>query len=91
MATKKFVAMKQINDFLQETVPDVIAELPEEFTTRQFIWQFADTHEHTYIHRNAVLCTKGRPNARLQQPAFTNGPIFIGAYKGFAHRKTRRG
>lgn len=41
--------MKQIDDFLQETASAVIAELPAEFTTRQFIWQFADAHEHAYI------------------------------------------
>lgn len=41
--------MEQINDFLQETASTVISELPAEFTTRQFIWQFADTHEHAYI------------------------------------------
>ncbi len=41
--------MKQINDFLQETAPVVIAELLDEFTTRQFIWKFADMHEAAYI------------------------------------------
>ncbi len=55
--------MNQINDFLQETVPDVIAELPEEFTTRQFIWQFADTHEHTYIEM--LFCAQKDDQTRV--------------------------
>lgn len=57
--------MKQIDDFLQETAASVIAELPDEFTTRQFIWQFADAHEHAYIEM--LLCARKDDQIRVFQ------------------------
>lgn len=41
--------MSSITEFLQEKAPAVIAELPDEFTTRQFIWKLAEEYEADYV------------------------------------------
>lgn len=55
--------MEQINDFLQKKALSVIAELPVKFTTRQFIWKFADMHEHVYIEM--LLCAQKTDQTRV--------------------------
>lgn len=41
--------MSSITEFLQEKAPAVIAELPDEFTTRQFIRKLAEEYEADYV------------------------------------------
>ena len=41
--------MSFITESLQKKASAIIAELPNQFSTRLFIWKLADEHEHDYI------------------------------------------
>ncbi len=68
--------MSRIIDLLQEKAPVVIAELSDQFTTRQFIWKLAYEYQAGYVEMLVEAYNNKNENPQI----FLNLHSQIGRY-----------
>ena len=68
--------MSTIKDYLNANTANIISELPQKFSTRQFIWKLADKYEIDYVEMLICAYNDKTNNPRI----FHNLHSQIGRY-----------